>query len=132
MTFALKGEEDLSARPQPNRLPLSAEGRVPRTYRDNDDLVVDLILNNDSSVPQDVLELDGEGHAIVLDFGLFVLANFHRLFDERLRILRAQEREIIVAGDINACSMPLGHCDFMLASTYESFFECETRGCTTR
>ncbi|EJD48278.1 DNase I-like protein [Auricularia subglabra TFB-10046 SS5] len=139
-----KAEEGLSARLQPTKAPLSAEERVSRAYPDIDDLAAEFIPNDDGSVPQDVLELDGEGRALVLDFGLFVLvnlycpaetsdaripfkANFHRLLGERLRILRAEGRGIIVVGDINICSTPLDHCDFTLPSTHETFFERETR-----
>lgn len=70
----LKAEEGLSARLQP-KPPLIKEEHVSRRYPDIDDFTLDP--NDDGRVPQDVLELDSEGRALVLDFGLFVLINLY-------------------------------------------------------
>ncbi|KZV98785.1 DNase I-like protein [Exidia glandulosa HHB12029] len=133
----LKAEEGLSARLQP-KPPLTNEEQVSGRYPDIDDF--DLMPNDDGSVPQDVFELDAEGRALVLDFGLFVLINlycpaetseartpfkmnFHRLLGERVRILRAEGREVMIVGDINICSAPIDHCDFTVPSTHSTFYE---------
>ena len=71
----LKAEEGLSSRLQPTKPPLSAEERVSKTYPDIDD--IELWPTEDGEVPQDVMELDSEGRALVLDFGLFVLVNLY-------------------------------------------------------
>lgn len=70
----IKAEEGLSARLQP-KPPLSNEERISGRYPDVSDLILEP--NDDGRVPQDVIELDCEGRALVLDFGLFVLINLY-------------------------------------------------------
>ena len=136
----LRAEEGLSGRLQSGlKPPLSIAERVSPDYPHADD--IDLMPEEDGSVPLDLIELDREGRALVLDFGLFVLinlycpnetsdarlpykVNFHRLLSERVRRLTEIEgREVIVTGDINVCAAPIDHCDGELASVQgEDFY----------
>lgn len=79
----------------------------------------------------DLKDLDSEGRALVLDFGMFVLINvycpndgtdaedrikykmdFHRLLSERVkRLVELEKREVIVVGDLNACASLIDHCE---------------------
>jgi len=79
----------------------------------------------------DYKDLDSEGRALVLDFGLFVLINvycpndgngteerdrykadFHRVLRARIRGLVEREgREVVLVGDINACAAVMDHCE---------------------
>ena len=70
----LKAEEGLSSRLQP-KPDLSREERISSSYPDIDDFKLDP--DEKGAVPVDVLELDCEGRALVLDFGLFVLFNLY-------------------------------------------------------
>ncbi|KZT53397.1 DNase I-like protein [Calocera cornea HHB12733] len=127
----LKAEEGLSGLLQP-KPSLSEEERVSHHYPSAH--LLDLIPDDKGHIPCDLLELDNEGRALVLDFGLFVLINtycpaeasegrlpfkinFHNMLRERVRILVEEEgREVIVLGDINICSQPIDHCDGQLQS----------------
>ncbi|EJU03597.1 DNase I-like protein [Dacryopinax primogenitus] len=127
----MKAEEGLSGLLQP-KPSLSLEERVSRHYRQAH--LLDFIPDEKGAIPSDVIELDNEGRALVLDFGLFVLINtycpaeasenrlsfkinFHNMLRERVRILIEEEhREVIVVGDINICSQPIDHCDGRLQS----------------
>lgn len=129
----LKVEEGLSGRLQSGlKPPLSVDERVSPDYPQPDD--IDLMQDEEGHVPLDLIELDKEGRALVLDFGLFVLinlycpnetsdarlpykVNFHRLLSERVRrLIEVEGREVIVTGDINVCAAPIDHCDGELAS----------------
>lgn len=70
----LKAEEGLSARLQPKPA-LAKDEQISERYPDIDD--IELMPNDDGRLPQDVLELDCEGRALILDFGLFVLFNLY-------------------------------------------------------
>jgi AP endonuclease-2 len=79
----------------------------------------------------DYKDLDSEGRALVLDFGLFVLINvycpndgngteerdrykadFHRVLKARIQGLVEKEgREVVLVGDINACAAVIDHCE---------------------
>src|SRR6201999_394972 len=65
----LKAEEGLSGRLQP-KPPLSAEERISTSYPLADGLK--LVPDADEQTPSDLLDLDLEGRALALDFGLFV------------------------------------------------------------
>ncbi|KAF5328238.1 hypothetical protein D9619_013429 [Psilocybe cf. subviscida] len=74
-------------------------------------------------------ELDEEGRALVIDFGLFVLINtycpnntgteerekfkmeYHRLLEDRVACLIKEGREVMVVGDLNACAAVQDHCE---------------------
>lgn len=143
----LKAEEGLSGLIQP-RPPLSPHERISATYPSAH--TINLMPSNPTSEdlnpttqsrPTDLLSLDSEGRALVLDFGLFVLINlycpneasdarlpfklnYHRMLEERVRILvEKEEREVIVVGDINVCANPIDHGDGHLPSFKEGFWE---------
>ncbi|KAF9971705.1 Class II abasic (AP) endonuclease [Actinomortierella ambigua] len=78
--------------------------------------------------PSILQELDSEGRALVLDFGMFVLFNlycpnetdetrlpfkiaFYTVLEERVRALIAEGREVIIVGDMNVLPSELDHCD---------------------
>ncbi|KAI5124227.1 hypothetical protein M0805_005077 [Coniferiporia weirii] len=135
----LKAEEGLSGRLHSGlKPPLSQEERISTAYP----LAHELKLVEDEAgrTHNDLLELDKEGRALILDFGLFVLINlycpnetsderlpykmnFHLLLAERVRrLVEVDKREVIVTGDINICAAPIDHCDGELASNKEDFW----------
>ncbi|KAF9159607.1 Class II abasic (AP) endonuclease [Actinomortierella ambigua] len=78
--------------------------------------------------PSVLQELDSEGRALVLDFGMFVLFNlycpnetdetrlpfkiaFYTVLEERVRALIAEGRQVIIVGDMNVVPSELDHCD---------------------
>ncbi|KAG0235737.1 Class II abasic (AP) endonuclease [Actinomortierella wolfii] len=78
--------------------------------------------------PSILQELDSEGRALVLDFGMFVLFNlycpnetdetrlpfkiaFYTVLEERVHALIAEGREVIIVGDMNVVPSELDHCD---------------------
>jgi AP endonuclease 2 len=96
--------------------------------------------------PNDLLTLDLEGRALVLDFGLFVLINlycpneglgsdarfsykmnYHLMLQECVRRLIAAGREVVVIGDLKVCAAPIDHwhCDGHLPGNASSFCQCE-------
>ncbi|KAF8488884.1 Endonuclease/exonuclease/phosphatase [Russula emetica] len=94
--------------------------------------------------PNDLLTLDLEGRALVLDFGLFVLINlycpnegsdarfsynmnYHLMLQERVRGLIAAGREVVAIGDSNVCAAPIDHCDEHLPSNASTFWEHPAR-----
>ncbi|EJU03010.1 DNase I-like protein [Dacryopinax primogenitus] len=114
----IKAEEGLSGLIQPNP-PLSEEDRVSSTYPAGH--LMDFIPDEDDRLPSGLLELDNEGRALILDLGLFVLINvycpadtvkdrfsykfnFHRLLQERVRLLQEENCEVIIVGDLNMCA----------------------------
>ncbi|KAF8074516.1 Endonuclease/exonuclease/phosphatase [Lyophyllum atratum] len=127
----IKAEEGLSAFIQP-KPPLSSEERVsgPEAYPQR------VIATEDGGADEmegeiDYEDLDSEGRALVLDFGLFVLVNvycpndgngtaerdiykadFHRVLEARVKgLVEIEGREVIVVGDLNACSGVIDHCE---------------------
>ncbi|KAJ7088856.1 Endonuclease/exonuclease/phosphatase [Mycena belliarum] len=125
-----KAEEGLSGVLQP-KPPLSAAERVscPEAYPAE-------VLAAESS-QLDFRDLDSEGRALVVDFGLFVLINvycpndgtetearlqyktdFHRVLEARVKgLIEVEQREVVVLGDLNACAAMADHCegDLMVA-----------------
>ncbi|PAV19983.1 DNase I [Pyrrhoderma noxium] len=114
----LKAEEGLSGHLQSGlKPPLTSEERISCDLP----LAHELNLLEDSATAThlDLYELDKEGRALILDFGLFVLINlycpnetsdarlpykmnFHLLLEERVRrLVEIDKREVIVTGDIN-------------------------------
>lgn len=120
----IKAEEGLSGIIQP-KPPLSTAELVSErdVYPSSLDEGLDLNLN--------FTELDSEGRALIVDFGLFVLINvycpndgtgteerdkfkmdYHRLLESRVKgFIEKEGREVIVVGDINACAAVIDHCE---------------------
>ncbi|KAJ7483602.1 Endonuclease/exonuclease/phosphatase [Mycena latifolia] len=119
-----KAEEGLTGLLQP-KPPLSAVERVSCR-----DAYPDEIMANESS-ELDFRDLDSEGRALVVDFGLFVLINvycpndgteteermqyktdFHRVLEARVKgLVEVEKREVIILGDLNACAAVVDHCE---------------------
>lgn len=133
---ASKAEEGLSGTIQP-KPPLSPDECISRIYpsasglpllgltKIEEDGVMETAV---SPPPTDLIALDGEGRALVLDFGLFVLINvycpmgasderdvfkmnFHLMLEARVRTLIEEGREVIVAGDLNIAANPIDHVE---------------------
>jgi AP endonuclease 2 len=94
--------------------------------------------------PLDLVNLDNEGRALMLDFGLFVLINvycpnetsdarlpfkmnYHLMLEERVRKLVEEGRQVMVVGDMNICATPLDHCDGHLPSSAATFWNHPAR-----
>jgi AP endonuclease 2 len=137
----LKVEEGLSGRLQP-KPPLNPEERISTSYPAAHEL--DLVPDADEQIPNDLLSLDLEGRALVLDFGLFVLINlycpnegseerfpykmnYHLMLQERVRGLIAAGRDVVVVGDLNVCAAPIDHCDGHLPSNFSTFWDYPAR-----
>lgn len=137
----LKAEEGLSGKLQPKPA-LSPEERISTSYPQAHQM--ELMADEEGNTPSDLVALDTEGRALVLDFGLFVLINlycpnetsdtrlpfkmnYHFMLQERVRKLREEGREVIVLGDINVCAAPIDHCDGHLSSIASSFFDHPAR-----
>lgn len=139
----LKAEEGLSGTVQP-KVPFKPEERISTAYPRAHELEDKLVPDEQGNTPTDLGALDMEGRALVVDFGLFVLinvycpnetsdarlpykVNFHILLGERVRLLRAAGREVIVLGDINICAAPRDHCDGHLPSRREGWWDHPAR-----
>ncbi|KIJ55262.1 hypothetical protein M422DRAFT_199375 [Sphaerobolus stellatus SS14] len=133
---SLKAEEGLTGKLQP-KVPLTPAEKISLQYPNTSEMT--LYPDENNTVPRDLIELDNEGRALVLDFGLFVLINvycpaetnearlpykmnFHLLLQERVRILMEEGREVIVVGDINITAAPIDHCDGELPSQKDDFW----------
>ena len=138
----LKAEEGLSGRLPQKPPPQSPEERVSRTYPAAHEL--ELVPDDDGQTPYDLLSLDLEGRALVLDFGLFVLINlycpnegsdarfpykmnYHLMLQERVKGLIAEGREVVVVGDLNVCAAPIDHGDGHLPSNASTFWDHPAR-----
>ncbi|KAG6332090.1 hypothetical protein ID866_7000 [Astraeus odoratus] len=137
----LRAEEGLSGTIQP-KPPLDLDERISRSYPCADEM--NLMPDEFGNPPSDLASLDGEGRALVLDLGLFVLINvycpnetsdarlpfkmnYHFMLQERVRKLINEGREVVVVGDINICATPLDHCDGHLASNIATFYDHPAR-----
>ena len=120
-----KAEEGLTGLIQP-RPALASEERISRwdVYPPN--------LEEYVSEEAEFKDLDGEGRAVLVDLGLFVLINvycpndagseerekfkmdYHRLLETRVRTLIGEERQVMVVGDLNACASVEDHCEGQL------------------
>jgi len=119
----LKAEEGLTGLIQP-RPAFSEKERISRSGSYPPDL------NDPDSEEVNYKDLDGEGRAVVVDFGLFVLINvycpnegsgskerenfkmnYHRLLEARVHGLIQEGRQVIVVGDLNACAAVEDHCE---------------------
>ena len=137
----LKVEEGLSGILQP-KPPLTSDERISQSYPCVHEM--ELMSSEQGCTPRDLVALDAEGRALIVDFGLFVLINvycpnegsdarlpykmnFHFMLQERVRKLMNEGREVVVVGDINVCATPLDHCDGHLASTATTFYDHPAR-----
>ncbi|KAG6860520.1 hypothetical protein C0995_010300 [Termitomyces sp. Mi166 len=120
----LKAEEGLCGIIQP-KPPLTSKERVS-TAEGYPQRVLE---GNHDSI--DYKDLDSEGRAVVLDFGLFVLINvycpndgngtdernkykadFHTVLEARVKgLVEVEGKEVIVVGDLNACAAVIDHCE---------------------
>lgn len=134
----LKAEEGLCGTIE-SKPPLSPEERVsgplayPQRVLDDEELAKPSRIE-EQDLPWaelDFKDLDSEGRALVLDFGLFVLinvycpndgngteerdrykANFHRVLRARIQgLVQREGREVVLVGDINACAAVVDHCE---------------------
>ncbi|KAG8220794.1 Endonuclease/exonuclease/phosphatase [Butyriboletus roseoflavus] len=137
----LKAEEGLSGTIQP-KVPLTTDERISHSYPSAHE--IELMPDDHHHTPSDLVALDAEGRALVLDFGLFVLINvycpnetsdarlpfkmnYHLMLQERVNKLINEGREVIVVGDINICATPLDHCDGHLTSNAATFHDHPAR-----
>ncbi|KAG8754762.1 Class II abasic (AP) endonuclease [Serendipita sp. 396] len=138
---AHKAEEGLSGLIQP-KPPLSADERISSTYPTAE--TMDLMADDAGEVLNSLSDLDKEGRALVLDFGLFVLVNvycvadsadvryhfkmnYYYMLQERVRILLSEGREVIVLGDLNSCPAPIDHCEGNLLKYRDTFLDSPHR-----
>ena len=120
---SLKAEEGLTGLIQP-RPRLSEEERISRPGLYPPDVA------DADEEEVNYKDLDSEGRAVVVDFGLFVLINvycpndgggskeretfkmnYHRTLEARVHGLLQEGREVIVVGDLNACAAVEDHCE---------------------
>ena len=134
----VRAEEGLTGSIQP-KPPLSDRERVSSKYPAAKNM--NLAIDEDSpDILPDLNELDMEGRALVLDFGLFVLINvycpadsadmryhyklnFGYLLQERVRCLVAEGREVIVVGDLNTCVAPIDHVEGKFPTYVAVFYD---------
>ncbi|CAE7205079.1 unnamed protein product [Rhizoctonia solani] len=139
----LKAEEGLvGGYQQTSRVSLDAEERISQSYPQSS--MLDLMPEEEGGVPTDLDVLDSEGRSLVVDFGLFVLINvycpnltseermafkynFHKVLEDRVRILIQEGREVIVLGDLNVAAAPIDHCEGSLESKKNTFWEPPVR-----
>lgn len=138
----VRAEEGLTGSIQP-KPPLSDGERVSSKYPAAKDMNLAIDEDNPDILP-DLDELDTEGRALVLDFGLFVLINvycpadsadtryhyklnFGYLLQERVRCLVAEGREVIVVGDLNACAAPIDHAEGKFPKYAAEFYNLRHR-----
>jgi AP endonuclease 2 len=134
----VRAEEGLTGSIQP-KSPSSVDERVSSKYPAAEDMNLATDENNPDALP-DLDELDKEGRALVLDFGLFVLINvycpadsadtryhyklnFGYLLQERVRCLVAEGREVIVVGDLNASVGPIDHVEGKFPRFVAEFYD---------
>lgn len=137
----LRAEEGLSGCIQP-KPPLTANEQVSPVYPSAEH--IDLMTDDEGGLPNSLGDLDKEGRALILDFGLFVLINlycvadsadvryhykmnYYYLLQERVRLLIEAGREVIVLGDMNACPAPIDHCEAQLPKNRGHFYESSHR-----
>ncbi|EIN09638.1 DNase I-like protein [Punctularia strigosozonata HHB-11173 SS5] len=137
----LKAEEGLSGT-LPGNTQLAPEDRISASKPSADDMT--LYPDEEGNTPSDLIGLDSEGRALMVDFGLFVLINvycpnetsdarlpfkmnYHLMLEERVRELVGEGREVMVVGDMNICATPLDHCDGHLPSNAATFWDHPAR-----
>ena len=137
--IASKAEEGLSGTLQP-KTPLSSSERISRSHPVASELPLIGDEENDIKPPTDLVDLDAEGRALVLDFGLFVLINvycpndasdarfvykmnFSFMLQARVQRLIDEGREVIVLGDINVVADLIDHAEGTLESKKQGFLD---------
>ncbi len=105
---------------------------------------LDLMPDENGGIPPDLLDLESEGRALVLDLGKFVLINtycpnetsderlpfkinYHRMLEERTSRLISEGREVIVVGDINVCAAPLDYVEGDIGDNAKDFWNHPAR-----
>ncbi|ORY33511.1 Endonuclease/exonuclease/phosphatase [Naematelia encephala] len=122
------------------RPPWTMEERIG-CYPDMDDME---LMDEVDGRPFEPKKLDMEGRAVVCDFGLFVLfnlycpnetnetrrpykMNFFKVLQERVRLLMAAGREVIVLGDINIMRAPIDSGEGGIQTSAEQHYEHPAR-----
>lgn len=141
--IALKAEEGLSSILQP-KPPFTPVERISSSYPRASELPLVGDEENGIPIPTDLVDLDSEGRALVLDFGLFVLINvycpndasdarmvykmnYHHMLQSRVQTLINEGREVIVLGDINVVADLIDHGEGTLESRKANFFDAPHR-----
>jgi len=137
--IASKAEEGLSGTLQP-KPPLSSSERISKSHPVASDLPLIGDDENDIKPPTDLIDLDAEGRALVLEFGLFVLINvycpndasdarfvykmnFSFMLQARVQRLIDEGREVIVLGDINVVADFIDHAEGTFESKKQGFLD---------
>ncbi|TIA87078.1 hypothetical protein E3P99_03400 [Wallemia hederae] len=130
-TPALAAEEGLSGGYTAHSLGLpnlSSEHRVQPAVDTHTHTRHDLLARGYDSDYTNIKQLDTEGRALAIDYGLFVLLNvycpaegeehrgrfkrsFHEMLYDRIQALTAAGRHVVLLGDINIAHRPIDHCD---------------------
>ncbi|KAF8313204.1 DNase I-like protein [Clavulina sp. PMI_390] len=144
--IASKAEEGLTGimQPKPPLTPLERVSSSSLSYPRAEDLPLLSDDENGVPAPRDLNELDSEGRALVLDFGLFVLINtycpndasdarmifkmnYHFMLEARVKALIDEGREVMVVGDINVVSALIDHAEGNLESRKAGFLDAPHR-----
>ncbi|CAE6417831.1 unnamed protein product [Rhizoctonia solani] len=138
----LKAEEGLIGGYQStSKITMDAQDRISKAYPKPSSLE---LMPEEGGVPTELNDLDSEGRSLVVDFGLFVLINvycpnltseermpfkynFHKVLEDRVRILIQEGREVIVLGDMNVVAAPIDHCEGVLDSRKNTFWDSPVR-----
>ena len=143
VAIASKAEEGLSGTIQP-KPSFSQSERVSQSYPVASKLPLIGDDENGIQPPTDLVDLDAEGRALVLDFGLFVLINvycptnasdtrfaykmnYHFMLQARVQTLIDEGREVIVLGDINVVADLIDHAEGTLESKKQGFLDMPHR-----
>lgn len=141
--IASKAEEGLAGVVQP-KPPLSPSERISSSYPHVSELPLIGDEENGVPIPTNLVDLDSEGRALVLDFGLFVLINtycpndasesrmvykmnYHFMLQARVQTLIDEGREVIVLGDLNVLADLIDHGEGTLESRKAGFFDAPHR-----
>lgn len=141
--IASKAEEGLSGYIQP-KPPLTVSECISASYPSPNTIPLIGDDENDIPIPTDLIDLDSEGRALVLDFGLFVLINtycpndasdarmvfkmnYHFMLQSRVQTLIDEGRDVIVVGDINVVADLIDHGEGGLESRKAGFFDAPHR-----
>ncbi|KAF8327397.1 Endonuclease/exonuclease/phosphatase [Cantharellus anzutake] len=139
--IAAKAEEGLSLHIQP-RPPYAPAELISKSYPSVSELP--LFESEQGNTPSDLIALDTEGRALVLDFGLFVLINVYcpndasderlvfkinylLMLESRVHALIEEGRNVIVVGDINVAATPFDHCEGGLESKKQEWYDNPAR-----
>ncbi|KAF8738924.1 DNA-(apurinic or apyrimidinic site) lyase, partial [Rhizoctonia solani] len=139
----LKAEEGLLGGYQStSKIQMDVQEHISKAYPESG--LLELMSEEEGGIPTELIDLDSEGRSLVVDFGLFVLINvycpnltseermpfkynFHKVLEDRVRILIQEGREVIVLGDLNVVAAPIDHCEGNLDSRKNAFWESPVR-----